>query len=409
MSRPVRLTRRAHWLLLFATGCGGDDHAPSKAPDGVTPNDGVCTVVQHVEVPLDPFGQLSDPPQLVPFGERFGVVDGDSITLDKVANTALVSWQGVDSQTQFTLSELCPDGVCRNIHGTALLATATGEPEFLLAEQGSSVSMAAYPLRALAWDSDGGAAQITPLFDMRVTAITTRADLRSSRDAERALFVLGNIDMPGLQAVEIAANATLVAPPATMPLPGTPWDCVAVVPTDTAAAISAVTKLDGGTSVVWSLRELDAAANVLFETSAAVPVGDALGFADCPSVLESPEGFHAQWVGTSGESVVATVTRTAEPGAAAELLDLTENPGSLAAILQGDFVFLAVLDGGQQGFVRLARDGNPGGPGITLPALPLSTSERRRAAPQALKVTGSELALSYELESTRVFEQWSCP
>jgi hypothetical protein len=406
MSRPVRLASRAQWLLLVAAGCGSREH--TAAADGGAPNDDTCAVVEHVEVPLDPFGALSDPPKLVPFGDRFGVIDGDSITPDKVANVALVSWHGVAGQTQFELSELCPDGACRNIHGTALLATPAGAPEFVLAEQGSSVSMAAYPLRALAWDSDGSPAQITPLFDTRVTAITTRADLQSSRNAERALFVLGNIDMPALQAVEIGANATLVAPPATMPLPGTPWDCVRVVPTDAAGALSAVTKLDGGASVVWSVRELDADANVVFAASATVPVGDALGFTDCPQVLESAEGFHAQWLGTSGDAVVATVPR-AEPDAPAEVLYLEESPGALAGVLHGELVLLTTLDDGRQAYVRVTRDGNAGGAGVTLPLLPPSTSERRRAPPQALVVTDSTLTVSYELESARVFEKWSCP
>ncbi len=407
MSRPRRPTRRAAWLLLFVAGCGPHEHAARRAPDGGTPSDDACVLAEHVEAPLDPFGELSDPPKLVPFGERFGVIDGESIALHKVAHAELVAFQGVDTQTSFELDELCPDGVCRNIHGSALLATAAGEPEFLLAEQGSSVSMAAYPLRALAWDANGSPAQITPLFDTRVTAITTRADLQASRNAERALFVLGNIDTPSLEMVEIAPSATLVAPPATMPLPGTPWDCVSVIPTDTAAAVSAVTKLDGETGVVWSVRELDAEANVVFETSAPVPVGEALGFVDCPAVVESPEGFHAQWVGTNGDSVVATVARAAEAGSA-ELLTLDASPGALAGVLHGDFVFRSTLGGERQGFMRLDRQGDPGGPGITLPALPPSTPERRRAAPQLLSVEESSLTLSYELESARVFEQWSC-
>jgi hypothetical protein len=408
MSRRLRPLRRAPWWLLLVAGCGSHEHAATRAPDDGAPSDGACALAEQVEVPLDPFGELSDPPRLVPFGDGFAVIDDEASTLDKLANVELVAWQGVDTETAFELGELCPDGVCRNVHGTALLAATAGDPEFLLAEQGSSVSMAAYPLRALAWESDGSAAQITPLFDTRVTAITTRADLQGSRNAERALFVLGNIDVPSLEIVEIATHATLVAPPATMPLPGTPWDCVRVVPTDTAAAISAVTKLGDGTGAVWSVREFDAGANVVFETNAPVPVGDALGFADCPGVVESPEGFHAQWIGTTGESVVATVTRTAEPGSL-ELLTLDAAPGVLAGVVHGDFVFLSALDAGRQGFVRLDRHGDPGGPGVALPALPQSTPERRRAAPRLLRVADSSLAVSYELENTRVFEQWHCP
>lgn len=406
MDRPLCLTPGALWLLFLGAGCCS--HA-AEPRDGDTPSARTCTLEQHVEVPLEPFGALGEPPELVPFGERFGVVDGDSVSLDRVAKVALVSWQGVDTQAELELRELCPDGACRNIHGTALLASAAGEPEFLLAEQGSSVSMPAYPLRALAWDGDGGAADVTPLFDARVTAITTRADLRSSRDAERALFVLGNIDMPSLEAVEIAAGATLVAPPATMPLPGPAWDCASVIPTDAAGALSAVTALDGGADVVWSVRELDAEANVIFEASATLPAGAARGFADCPRLLESPEGFHAQWVGTSGDAVVATLARGAPTESGAAVLELDPNPGALAGVLHGDFVFLAPLDAARRAFVRVDRAGDPGGPGVTLPVLPASTPERRRAEPQALRTAGSALSLSYELESTRVFEQWSCP
>lgn len=410
MNRPLRSTRGAPWSLILALGCASHEHSTTSSPDGGTPpGAGACALTKRVEVALDLLGELSDPPALVPFGERFAMIDGESIISDKIANAALVSWQGVDSQTEFELTELCPDGICRNIHGSALLATAAADPEFLLAEQGSAVSMPAYPLRALAWDGGGSPAHVTPLFETRVTAITTRAALESSRDAGRALFVLGNIDMPTLEAVEITAGATLVAPPAALTLPGPPWDCVAVVPTDAAGAISAVTKLDSGTDAVWTLRELDAQANVRFETNAPVPIGDALGFTDCPTVVESATGFHAQWVGTDGASVIATIARDAEAGAAPALLALDASAGALEGVLHDDFVFLAPLDGGQQGFIRLDRDGNPGGPGITLPALPPATLQQRRATPKALELQGSAVAISYELESTRVFEEWSCP
>lgn len=410
MNLRARLARGARWLFVAALGCSSHDRTPTAAPsDGAGVTNGACSVVEHVEVPLDLFGELSDPPLVVPFGARFALVDDEGVTLDKTASAAVVSWQGVDENDAFTLAELCPDGVCRNIHGNGVLGATSGGLEFVLAEQGSAVSMPAYPLRLMAWDSDGGAAQITPLFDSRVTAITTRTDLESSRDAARAVFALGNTDMSSLEAVEIEAGATLVAPPAPMTLPSTPWDCLAVVPTDSAGAVSAVTKLDGGTHVMWSLRELDAEANVVFETSVDVPVGDALDYTDCPAVIESPQGFHAQWVNGYGAALLATVSRDAAPGDPLALLALDASPGPLAAVVHDQFLFLAMPDGEHQSFVRLAADGSPGGPPLTLPVPAASTLELHRASPRVLRVNGALLDLSYELDDARAFEEESCP
>ncbi|HTQ03571.1 MAG TPA: hypothetical protein VMI54_06930 [Polyangiaceae bacterium] len=409
MGFAARLRERARWLIVLAAACSSRREPSESSPDGGATLDGECSVAEHVEVPLDLFEDSGDPPSLAPFGARFALVDSESVTLDKTANVAIVSWNGVDEAHEFMLSELCPDGVCRNIHGLGALGTASGAVEFLLAEQGSAESMPAYPLRAMAWDSDASAAAITPLFDSRVTAITTRADLQSSRDATRALFVLGNIDMNTLGYAEIAPGATLVAPPASMTLPSTPWDCASVVPTDGAGAISAVSASEDGTSVTWSLRELDAGANVVFETSATVPVGQALGYTDCPTLVESPLGFHAQWVSAGGSAVIASVTRDAEPGAAPELFELDANPGSLSGMLRDEFVFLSALDAEHEELVRLTSDGYPAGPAVSLPGLTESTAAQRRAPPKVLRVDGDSIAVSYELESTRVFEELSCP
>lgn len=409
MSMQVRRTRAAHWFLLAALGCSEERHAASNSsPVAPVPRGDGCSATRHVEVPLDLPAEQTDPPGEVPFGARFALVDSESVSLEKSAAVALVSWQGVDDEQRFALNELCPDGVCRNVHGTSVLGTSAGGLEFLLAEQGSAVSMPAYPLRLMVWDSAGSDAEITPLFAARVTAITTRTDMQASKDARRALFALGNIDTPELELVEIAENAALVAPPVSLTL-GTPWDCLSVLPTDTAGAISAVTKLDSGTAVVWSLRELDADANVVFDTSVTVPVGDTLGYTDCPTVLAAPEGFLAEWTSTDERSVLASVPRDLAAGAGFSVLELDASPGLLEGVLHDELLFLAALDGGAPGFVRLTRTGEPGGPTITLPALPASTAEQRRAPPHVLNVKGASVDIAYELENTRVFEELSCP
>jgi hypothetical protein len=401
---------RSDWLLVAAIGCTPERPASTHATNGGNPPaTDTCSVAHHVEVPLDPFGTLSDPPQLVPFADRFGIVDAESVTPSKTASVAVVSWQGIDTQNDFALTELCPDDVCRNVHGTSVLGTSSGALEFLLAEQGSAVSMPAYPLRALAWDSDQSAAAISPLFDARVTAITTRAALESSRAATRATFALGNIDMATIEAVVLAEQATLVAPPQTLMLPDGAWDCLSVVPTDEAGAISAVTQPASGTEVVWSVWELDAQANVLFTTSVEVPVGTTLGYSGCPRVIESPLGFHAQWLNSAGASVIASVARSDGTGAPPDVLSLDASPGSLEAVLHDDFLFQASLADDQQSFIRVTRDGAASGPTITLPALPVSTLEERRAAPQVLGLRAAAVNISYELETTRVFEELDCP
>jgi hypothetical protein len=193
-----------------------------------------------------------------------------------------------------------------------------------------------------------------------------------------------------------------------MTLPSLPWECLSVVPTDEAGAISVVARTESASEVVWSVRELDAEANVRFETSARIPAGDALGYAGCPAVIESPEGFHAQWVSDDGAAVTATLARDAGAGAPAALSVAGVNPGALQAVYQGKFLFRATLDDGQRGFVRLNQDGESAGPPIVLPALPESTLEHRRALPSVLRVKAGKLDVSYELESSRVFEQLDC-
>jgi hypothetical protein len=409
MTTLVGGARRTHFLLLLGAACSSHGHAALETTAGPAVSRGDdCTVAQHVEVPLDLFGELADPPRIVPFGDRFGLLASESATQSRTANAALVSWQGVEQNQAFSLTELCPDDLCRNVHGTGLLARASGDPEFVLAEQGSITSMPAYPLRLMAWNSDASEPVITPLFDARVTAITTRADLQSSRDAARAVFVLGNIDETSLEAAEIDADAALVAEPFALTLASAPWDCLSAVPTDEAAAISVVTKLDGDSEVLWSVEELDAQANVVFDSTVSVPVGDALGYADCPTVVESPTGFLAQWVSSAGASVIATVKPSAALGENPELLSLEASPGTLAGMLGEELLFFGSLAGEDQGFLRLRGDGEPGGAPIVLPPLPASTLEHRRAPPTVLKAAALTLDVSYELESARVFEQIDC-
>jgi hypothetical protein len=261
----------------------------------------------------------------------------------------------------------------------------------------------------MAWDSERTEPAITPIFESRVGAIVTRPGMRASRDGRRALFALGNIDTPGFQAVEIEEGAALVAPASTLALSGTPWDCLAVVATDEAAALSTVVKPEAGNEVVWQLRELDADANTVLETSATVPVGDALGYTDCPTVIESPDGYHAQWVNLDNGATLATLRRDAEPGTPPELVSLDTTPGVLVGALRDELLFLARIDDDHQGFVRWVRAGVPVAPPVVLPMLPESTSERRRLAPKLLSVEGSSLFVSYELESVRVIEEISCP
>jgi hypothetical protein len=193
-----------------------------------------------------------------------------------------------------------------------------------------------------------------------------------------------------------------------MTLPSSPWDCLTVVPTDEAGAISVVARSESGTEVVWWVRELDAQSDVRFETSVLVPAGGALGYADCPTLVESPEGFHAQWVRADEASVIATVARDSGPGAAPVLFESAASPGSLQGILHGDFLFRASPGAARQGFVRLNREGEPAGSPIALPEIPESTLEQRRALPSVIEVKGAVVALSYELESARVFEELDC-
>jgi hypothetical protein len=411
MTTPVGVLRHALCLLFALGACAPERRTPAatggEGGDGGSggSRDGACTVTKHVEIPLDLFGDLAEPPAVVPFGERFAVVASGSVSQSRAADVAVVSWQGVELVQHFELLGLCPDDVCRNLHGSAVLAKTAGGSEFLLAEQGSSTSMKEYPLRLMAWSAEASEPAISPLFDSRVGAITTRSDMKSSRDGARALFALGNIDTTPLQAVEISEGAALVAAASPLELLSTPWDWLAVVPTDEAGAISAMARLPNGNELTWQLRELDSTANVVLETSVTVPVGDALGYVDPPTLVESSAGFHAQWVSSDGASTIATVARAAEPGATPALLRLDVSPGTLEAVLGDEFLFRAPIDAAHQGFVRRKGNGETGGPPIVLPVLPAPTSDRPRALPHVLRVVGESVQLTYELDNVRVIEE----
>jgi hypothetical protein len=233
--------------------------------------------------------------------------------------------------------------------------------------------------------------------------------MQSSRDAARALFAIGNIDDPTLQVIAIGADAEVVAPVSTLTLSSAPWDCLSVVPTGKAGAISAVVKAESGSEVTWQLRELDADANTAFETEATVPVGEALGYADCPTVVDGADGFHAQWVSADGASVVATLARDSEPSSVPLLASFDASPGILAGALERELLFQGLVDDEHRGFSRFHEDGSPGGPAITLPPLPESTLEQRRALPALLSAEGASVFVAYELEDARVIEELRCP
>jgi len=417
----VRTPSLTRYLLVLAGGCTALPHGPvgsdagaggeggMTAVGGSPGRDETCSVANHVEVPLELFGEAPDPPSVHRFGDRFVLMASGSLTQSRAAELAVVSWQGVDIQNQLALGGLCPHDVCTNVLGVSVLATALSSPQLLLADEGTVVSMPTYLVQAKAWDSSRSDPLVTPLFDAHIEAITTRAAMQSSRDAARAVFAIGNRDDPTLEAIEVGPDAEVVAPVATLTLSATPWDCLAVVPTREAGAVSAVVAKESGTEVAWHLFELDRDANIVFEARATVPVGDALGYTDCPTIVDGPEGFHAQWVSAEGASVVATVIRGEDATSTPGLASFEASPGILAGVTFDELWFQGFVDAEHRGFLRFHRDGSPGLPAVTLPLLPESTVERRRALPALLSVEGYAGFVTYELESNRVLEELRCP
>ncbi|HEX5101447.1 MAG TPA: hypothetical protein VFV94_18170 [Polyangiaceae bacterium] len=410
----------AHFLLLVTVGCTALPHGPVDSRGGTAgeggmtgtagapSHDATCSETNHIELPLDLFGAAVDPPSVRRFDDRFVLRASGSLNLSRSAELAVVSWQGLDIQNHLSLSGLCPDDVCTNVLGVSVLATPFSTPQLLLTDEGSVVSMPSYLVHAKAWDTSRSDPAVTPLFDAHIAAITTRAALQSSRDAARALFVLGNIDDPTLQVIEMGADAAIVAPVSTLTLPPLPWDCLTVVPTERAGAISAVVKGESGVEVTWQLRELDADATSTLETAATIPVGEALGYTDCPIVVDGPDGFHAQWVNGDGQSVVAGLTRAAGRNAAPRIATFEVSPGVLAGALGKELLFQGFVDAEHRGFSRFLADGSPGGAPIPLPVLPEPTPERRRALPTLLSSEGESLFVTYELEDERVIAELRC-
>lgn len=421
MTAPSTGCWLARGLLVLAGGCTALPHGPVASDAGTAGEGGMsatggspgreaaCSVTKHVEVPLELFGEALDPPSVRRWRDRFVLMASGSLTLTRAAELAVVSWQGVDIQNHLPLAGLCPDDVCTNVLGVSVLATALPSPQLLLADEGTVVSMPTYLVHAKAWDSSRSDPLVTPLFDAHIAAITTRAAMQSSRDAARAVFAIGNLDDPTLQAVEIGPDAEVVAPVSTLTLSATPWNCLAVVPTGEAGAISAVVEAESGTEIAWHLRELGPDGNTVFETVATVPIGSALGYTECPTIVDGPDGFHAQWVSSEGASVVATVIRGDEPATTPGLASFEATPGILAGVTGDELWFQGLVDAEHRGFLRFQRDGSPGGPAITLPRLPESTVEHRRALPALLSAEGNSLFVTYELEDERVLEELHCP
>jgi len=383
-----------------ATGGACDDSSGNCAP-------AVCASVNHVEVPLDLFGDVRDQHTVVRMGDRFALYATDRALRRGGADIAFVSWDGIDAHEHFELDNPCPDDICATSLGLSAVETSAGDPELLMVDRGSGAAMSTYPIRAVAWDSTQASPGLEKLFEARADFQTT-SELASSKNGERAVFAAGSgggvIDI-----AELGTGAELVVQVSTLTPPsGTGWDCLDVVPTKEGAAVSVVSGGVSDTEARWILRELDADGNTVFEVNSTVPAGAALGYTGCPMVAESPVGFHAVWYATDKESVMATALRASGTDAPLTITSFPNIPGTLVGGRSDMLVFLVVLDDGRVGFRGIDENGNDVAKLYVLPPLPARTAEHARTFPMLLSVEGSSLYVSYELETTRVIEQVVC-
>jgi hypothetical protein len=89
------------------------------------------------------------------------------------------------------------------------------------------------------------------------------------------------------------------------------WDCLQVVPTATAGAMSGVEVRDGRT--FWNIVELDAAGAVVLRVSAdlmgVVATTTSFPVGPCPSVAATPNGFVALFDDAAGAGAIVDVDR----------------------------------------------------------------------------------------------------
>jgi hypothetical protein len=382
-----------------ATGGACDEAAGDCAP-------AVCAVVKHVEVPLDLFGDVRDQHTVVRLGDRFALYATDRALRNGGADVAFVSWDGVDAHDHFDLDNPCPGDVCTTSLGASAVSSPSGSPQFFMVDRGSSTAATTSPVRAVAWDKTQASPGLTPLFEANVD-FQTISELASSKNGERAVFAAGN-GGGSVNVAELGPNAELAAPVSTMAPPSGGWDCLNVVPTKQAGAVSIVAGGLTEADSVWLLRELDADGNTVLEVNATVPAGAGLGYTGCPMLVESPVGFHAIWNATGKESIMATALRESASGTPPTITTFPVIAGSLVGGRSDMLVFLVQLEDDRLGFRGIDREGNDVAKLYVLPPLPLRTSEHPRTFPMLLSVEGSSLYVSYELETTRAIEQVVC-
>jgi hypothetical protein len=203
-------------------------------------------------------------------------------------------------------------------------------------------------------------------------AQVTLMGMASSLDGRRTVWARGNSGTEDPQAIVLGGDAERRGNPIAVKSDHH-WDCLGVIPTTAAAAVSVVETRDG--SRFWHLVELDAEGAQVFESSVDVTEDLSGSSTGCPfSVALTKGGFAALMRGSNAALIVVDVDRAtfADDGATRVSLDVDAEPVShpLAfASMNGGYV--GYFTGGAEGskpirFFDASGQGLIGG--IDLPA-----------------------------------------
>jgi hypothetical protein len=373
-----------------SSGSAGD----GSPADGAAGQTGVCSVARHVEVPTDATYLAGSPSPALAVnrvGERFAVAQHS----DTGNALEIVSWAGLDSQ--FHCTSDCPSALQTGM-GVGLISDA-GDPRMLFVGSG-----------VVAWTGGPTVTGPTPLYwtgqdaqDATGTVMFFRRgvqQLRASRDGQRALFGIGTAYFePTVCLAELAGDASIPGGPQTMTLEQ--WECLDLLPTDTAGAVSLMVNPANRTALTWSVHEYDAAGVITAETAATVPLDPSAGLSQCPQVIDGPAGYQAYFAYDSSHGLLITLP-SAGSNALPDARQVAGN-GKLVGALDDELVFESVQKDGKTHFSGLhVNDAAP----RDLVGLPVAVP-----APQSAFVDadGRSLFISYQTSSARVFEEITCP
>ncbi len=249
-----------------------------------------------------------------------------------------------------------------------------------------------------------------PLFGPSYSGLVSAFSLRPSRDATRAVFAHGyRAVTQEVTFAELDADGAMVSQAITLEVPSSSWDCLAVVPTEDAAAISLTADSEDRRQQFWLLRELNSSGELVFASQITLPTDyRALTASDggC-AVFEDADGYSVALGDGAGSRRIGRLQRD-RPN---ELI-VSESlvlPGILVGTLAGTLVFSRdewTETSHQVRFLGLPKSGT--GEPRTLAVTPATAIELYTDV-QLIFAQGKSLIYGFPTRDSQVIEEVACP